>query len=215
MFYTTTIGPPDVPPWFLVLKQACDWSGANRTRDCRLLLQHERGVTDGTRVGQFRKPPRALGLRDCSRVVGARSGVCFFMRSSASGLGSTRTPHTVRALRHGRGPVQNAPRRGCPWHSSACTFHARWLPDAGKSSMRGAVASSFAWNWSKTWGRQSILTTASGSTKCVPFAHGDRWRRRHVLTDRCKCSVRHCVGWRDVLSNGSRCCAHERRQGNV
>ena len=30
----------------------------------------------------------------------------------------------------------------------------------------------------------------------------DRWRSRPVLTDRCRCSVRHCGSWRDVLNDG-------------
>ena len=36
-----------------------------------------------------------------------------------------------------------------------------------------------------------MLTAASGSTKCVPFPRGDRCRRRHVPTDRCRCNARH------------------------
>ena len=40
-------------------------------------------------LGTIRKPPAAP--RDCSRVVEARSGVCFPVRSSDSELGSTRT----------------------------------------------------------------------------------------------------------------------------
>ena len=86
----------------------CDWSGANGTRDCCHLLQHWRGVTDGTRAQSAIHQSSAddaasvgsADARDCSRLVEARS-------SAKSGLGTARTrPAWSRSERHGT--VQHA-----------------------------------------------------------------------------------------------------------
>ena len=64
-----------------------------------------------------------------------------------------------------------------------------------------------------------MLTAASGIDRtCVPFARGDRWRKRRVITDRCRCSVRRCGSWSDVLNDKCRCsthCMHFKRRRNV
>ena len=251
---------------FVFSREGEDKTGAVHpcTRDCRLLLQHMKAVTDGSRVGQFRNPPKTplgsqrngqtadprffcirngsakpldwrylqpFGGRRCERWVCSfqrlqpfvrSSQRCLLLHRSNSGLKSTRAPHKVRALRHGedlRWPVQNARRRGCPRHSSARPLRSRWLGEVLH------VASSFAWNWSYTpvpevprdvrgatargdrtpsarllGETPEIIHAHSGVDKktCVPFARGDRWHLRHVLTDRCRCSARHrCVQrWR-------------------
>ena len=60
----TTNGPHDVPPTrpslscFFFFDKCVTGAGANCTRDNAAPF-----ATDGTRVGHFRKPPRALGLQ--------------------------------------------------------------------------------------------------------------------------------------------------------
>ena len=93
---------------------------ARLTVEPRLMLpslQHMRGVTDGSCVGQFRWPPKFGGrrcergcaaTRECSRVVEARSGACFFNRvqvrwtqlcaqGNRQRLGPVRAPHMARS----------------------------------------------------------------------------------------------------------------------
>ena len=69
--------------WVTGAVHSCTPDGAS------LLLQHMRGVTDGSCVGQSRSPPKFGGrrcehgsaaTRDCSRLVEACSGACFFNR---------------------------------------------------------------------------------------------------------------------------------------
>ena len=43
-----------------------------------------------------------------------------------------------------------------------------------------------------------MLMTQSASSAC-----GERWRTRQVLTDKCKCSMRHCGSWYDVKTTGT------------
>ena len=186
---------------FFFFRQVCDWNGADCTRDCCLLFQHRRGVTDGTRVRQFRNGAASVGSaasRDCSRLVEARSSASFFIKEKQQ----QRIWNYAHETCMGSFRVHMA-------QLSMPTSHtvAPWM--LGKSFMRDVVASSFA--FSVKLQRKSMLTAASGSTKCVPCARGERWRKRHVLTDRCRCSVRHCGSWRDVFNDGYWCCVQRWR----
>ena len=111
------------------------------------------------------------------------------------------------------------------WHSAAGPLRSRCISFAGNwwytlvlevpRDVRGEKTRDDRTRLLDETPSKFMLTAASSSTKCVPFARGDRWRRRHVLTDRCRSSVRHCGSWRDVLHDRCWCCVPNWRKRDV
>ena len=189
MFHTTTNGPHDVPPTrpSLLFLDKCDWSGffcSSTGGELRMGRAWDNSANYCERwVCSFQT---AAAWSKLAAVPASSSG-----RSSNSGLGSTRArPAWSRSERNGT--VQ----------------HAHFVHDASArlqlvvhASLRGATRRAWG-NRTRRPNTQCMLTAAIGLTESVPFARGDRWRKRNVLIDRCRCSATPCVSWRDVLNDG-------------
>ena len=150
--YRTTRRPTH-PSISHVLRQMCDWGRCKlHPRQCCL-------PSAPARDGSYGWDVRGTIPQTTASVGSAATGDCrclfFFIRSSNSGLGSTRRPHTVRALRHGCGPVQNASRRGCV-HGMA--QHAHFVH--GGSLGTGEVLPE-RWNWTAPSGWTKMCTLCS------------------------------------------------------